>query len=195
MINCLGPNEFALFKEQWKKYAESDFPGLDERMKGPMMIFNSIPGVATKFCCSGHSLEEGLKKKSNMTYSRLQRRYVMFVVEDGSRDIFLAFDQFFRYLGKEEWSLCRPTLKTGYSIPSWDTEAIYPHWTFEMGWVYELTEEEKSKERDKTQNELWEKLLRELFLITDPETRREHRDVLAKPLFEQPGLIRKKHNV
>lgn len=195
MINCLEPNEFAQFKEQWDKYLEEDLPGLDERMKGPMLILNAIPGVVTRFCCSGHTFEERLSSHPTKAYSRVQKRNFIFVVEEGHADIFFAFEILFKLLNKDEFSFCRPSLETTLLKKNFGESETYPVWVFEMNWVYELTEEEKIKGRDKTQNELWEKLLRGLFLITDPKERHKHRDILSKPYFDQPGLIRKTHNV
>lgn len=183
MINCLSANESELFKKQWNEYVEEGLPGLDERMKGPMMIMNSIPGVTTRFCCSGHTFAEKLKSHPTKVYSRVQKRNFIFVVEVAHPTIFSVFDKFFKSLDEDEFIFCRPSLETTLLKKNFGGREVYPVWVFEMNWVYELTEEEKTKGRDEVQKELWERLLRELFLITSPEIRNEY---YSRSVFTHP---------
>lgn len=112
--------------------AELDYSELDPRMVETVKLFNQIPNVTTRFCCSGHYSKE-LRHEDR--FSAKIKPNIIFVMRSNTNSFVSAFQSWVDNLSTTQWGLLRPELKLCKLLYS-NGEGFnhYWAWEIEMGW-------------------------------------------------------------
>lgn len=76
----VSKDQFRVLKERWQQVVDNNYKGIDHRIVSSLCMLNEIPGIATVWCCSGHTHDE--TSVSGKGHYSMQRRYISFVFEN-----------------------------------------------------------------------------------------------------------------
>lgn len=86
---------FNNLKEEWGTIRKSGYEGIDPEMIELVELFNSIPGVATTWCCTGHYVNKG-KGLGLVLPAKCQTTHIGFVTDVEEHPIYKGINDVVR---------------------------------------------------------------------------------------------------
>lgn len=176
MFNYASMQDFDVLKQRWMKELADGCQNIDKRLVKTLKRFNTLPGVVSVWCCSGHTRAEHEARNTTLPYEDRQKRNIIFVVAPAAASVFKAFAQYIATMQHNDWALVRPELKTSDLIWCFDDEPTlrrYPIWTLQVSYS-NLTEtnrepNEMSKAIHEAMEAIWEEMIEYLIDYCEKE--------------------------
>lgn len=176
MFNYVSIQDFDVLKQRWMKELSNGCPSIDERLVKTLKLFNTLPGVVSVWCCSGHTRAEYEERGDTFPYEDLQKRNIIFAATPASATVFKAFTQWLATLEHDDWSLVRPMLKTSDLVWCFDGGIElrrYPIWILEVSYsnLTEVNSEpnDMSKVIHDAMEAIWEDMIDYLITYCEKE--------------------------
>lgn len=151
------PEQLAVFKHKANEVFTNEPELIDQKILRLVMLINNIPGIATVFSCSGHTLEELERQHTkawndfvdenreteptfNETFPEFepedtQVAHVIFVASEEGKEFLVSYGKWLAAMTRDEWILRRPELQA-FQLMAKDSEAIGS--SFYMAWKLQV---------------------------------------------------------